>query len=839
MKSHLWNGEWIDDAELEKRVETLSKWIARGVAESPDTECVIAASDRLARILSEKGEVHKGLKSALLDSGAASAEEIDATLSELAKFLNRESLETKLKRELGNLNPFLASRISYQDSIFESWSPLGFLVHISPQNAFTVGPLSILEGLLSGNVNFLKTGGSESLFPQKFVDALIQCDPTHKLKERVIVARISSKKKDLLTRIFAQADGISAWGGEESVQSVRAMAPASTRIVEWGHKISFIYVAKTSFDHPNLLERIAEECCLLEQQACSSPQCLYVETANLDELKDFGKRLSAALDGVSGRIKTTLPGDSEAAEVTMVTEVHRAHSVAERGAVIEATDKSWRILVDDRSPLAASPLYRTIWLKPLIREELIETLRPMRSYLQTCGLECDLSETHELTQKLLASGVERVRRVGEMLGGYSGEPHDGVYALQRYARRVTMQLREDARGISSFSELQKLPAPFGDAHPAVTPKEKFKSSEDDKTAALFFKSGGSTGEPKLSTFTYDQYHEHMRLGAEGLYAAGFDPLHDRAMNLFFGGGLYGGFISFFSALEFLGAVQFPMAAHMDFEMVAKTIVKNRVNTLLGMPSYLLQLFEKGSEALGSYRGIKKIFYGGEHFTEAQKTYLREKFGVEAIRSGAYGSVDIGPIGYQCDHCEGGVHHLQQKLQYLEILKTDEDRPVEGEEVGRLVFTPRMLAGNKPSRYEIGDVGQWVQETGPCCPCGRSSPRFKLLGRMGDIFRIGSFFLNYQKFAQILSSVRGYAGEVQILLTEEKLQEKVIVQISNPCDADPDELRHILLENYPDLNEGVLRDRVLGFEVQSVPTDRFERTSGSGKLIRVVDRRKRG
>ena len=136
-----------------------------------------------------------------------------------------------------------------------------------------------------------------------------------------------------------------------------------------------------------------------------------------------------------------------------------------------------------------------------------------------------------------------------------------------------------------------------------------------------------------------------------------------------------------------------MAAHMDFEMVAKTIVKNRVNTLLGMPSYLLQLFEKGSETLGSYRGIKKIFYGGEHFTEAQKTYLREKFGVEAIRSGAYGSVDIGPIGYQCDHCEGGVHHLQQKLQYLEILKTDEDRPVE-ERRGRPARLHPQNAGGK-------------------------------------------------------------------------------------------------------------------------------------------------
>ena len=70
-------------------------------------------------------------------------------------------------------------------------------------------------------------------------------------------------------------------------------------------------------------------------------------------------------------------------------------------------------------------------------------------------------------------------------------------------------------------------------------------------------------------FTYDDYREQMRAGAEGLYAAGLDPLSDRCMNLFFSGGLYGGFLSIFSVLEELRAVQFPMAAVMDFPAVAR------------------------------------------------------------------------------------------------------------------------------------------------------------------------------------------------------------------------------------------------------------------------------
>jgi phenylacetate-coenzyme A ligase PaaK-like adenylate-forming protein len=283
----------------------------------------------------------------------------------------------------------------------------------------------------------------------------------------------------------------------------------------------------------------------------------------------------------------------------------------------------------------------------------------------------------------------------------------------------------------------------------------------------------------------------------------------------------------------LEAVQFPMAAHMDFEMVVRTIIKSRVNVILGMPSYILQLFDKGDALLAGYRGIEKIFYGGEHFSETQKKHLKDRYGVRLIRSGAYGSVDIGPIGFQCGHCEGGVHHLQQRLQYLEILKLHEDRPVVGEEVGRLIFTPRALDSGKPLRYEIGDVGNWVSETG--CPCGRSSPRFKLLGRMGDIFRIGSMFLNYQKFAQLLSSEAGYSGEVQVVLGEESLREKVTLLVS---DGDSEALRRLCLENYPDLNEAVLKDGVLLFEIKKTSPDGFERTKGSGKLVRVIDRRQR-
>src|SRR4029077_15753354 len=105
--------------------------------------------------------------------------------------------------------------------------------------------------------------------------------------------------------------------------------------------------------------------------------------------------------------------------------------------------------------------------------------------------------------------------------------------------------------------------------PEIMTKADFQAMKvDERHAQLYFKSGGSSGEPKLSVFTYDDYHEQMRAGAEGLYAAGLEPAKDRSMNLFFSGGLYGGFLRIFSVLEELRAIHFPMAAQTDLAMVA-------------------------------------------------------------------------------------------------------------------------------------------------------------------------------------------------------------------------------------------------------------------------------
>src|SRR6185312_3352426 len=121
MKNHLWRGEWLDDAGLEKRLETLPAFASE--RDGLDTRVLLNAAAAYAARLKAKGGNHAALKESL--AAAGTSEEIEALIAEAAAFLERENLEAKLRRELGSTSPFLPVRIGFQDAVFEAWAPLG------------------------------------------------------------------------------------------------------------------------------------------------------------------------------------------------------------------------------------------------------------------------------------------------------------------------------------------------------------------------------------------------------------------------------------------------------------------------------------------------------------------------------------------------------------------------------------------------------------------------------------------------------------------------------------------------------------------------------------------
>ncbi len=850
MTYFLWHGKRVLAEQFSAELENIERAVCAALAVPFSVESVVEAAHALACQMRsssplEQNKTLSALHDALQRCWPFSANEASQLFEALAQVLEKSACQKKLLREFGTTNPHLPSRVGYADHQFEAWAPLGVLTHVCSGNSPGLGALSVFEGLLSGNVNVFKFPSEDGAFSLEILAQLAQLDSSGQIAARLFGGVLESRDPRFQA-LLNVADGVVVWGGDEAVAGVRARAPRNARIVAWGHKLSFIYVSQATMssssinndpEKKQLFKNLAFEICNLDQQSCSSPQCIFVETNNMQELEAFAAGLANELLYFSPTIPQAELQSAEAAEITMLTLSRKCQETLGCGKVLEG--KNWRIFLAPEGNLLPSPLFRTIWLKPLLRSALLQTLRPMRSYLQTVGLACSADEVGELVTSLTSCGALRVRRIGEMTNSYAGEPHDGSYALVRYSKRISVQLPQWAQGISDFSQLKEQSEPvWKNKPPAVLSKVEFQNSlATSPEAHLFFKSGGSSGEPKTSPFTYSDYQQQMRAAADGLYASGLNPQTDRCMNLFFGGGLYGGFLSFFTILENLQAVQLPMAAHTDLEFVAKNIVRYKVDTLLGMPSYIMRLFNEQSKTLAEYGGIKKIFFGGEHFPQVARTRLAQEFGIDFIRSGAYGSVDAGPLGYQCEHTSGSVHHVLSATQFLEIVKIDSDQPVsfEGEfsEIGRLIFTSKCRTAVAINRYDIGDLGRWLKGV---CACGRRAPRFELMGRSGDVFRCGGNFFNYQKFCTLLSEFENSPSEIQIIVARNETGQDILELQGDFSNLICSEVEAYLIQNYFELRESVVQDKALVFRCVVVTATALLRTPGSGKLVRIVDRR---
>ncbi|WP_431773744.1 acyl-CoA reductase [Streptomyces cucumeris] len=836
---HWWQGTFIGDDEVTARLADLPALTDQALGEQLPTEIVLAACDRLSGTLGTPGgPVHTRLTRCLTDEGTE-AEEAVALLADLAAALSRPALERKLRRELGGPHPERLIRPDARETVYEAWAPVGLLVHIAPGNAAGVAPLSVVEGLLSGNLNVLKTSSSDTALARLLLAELAAADPTGTLARRIVVLSFPSGRREWLEPLCAAADAIAVWGGEDAVVGITELAPPGCRVVEWGHKISFAYLCRGSWSDPAVLAALAADVCRLEQQACSSPQVVYLDTDDADEVFAVAGDLAAQLALVSDKLPRPELDLAEHAEITNTELVARLEQHLGLTRVIAADDGSWRVLADTRPALTASPLHRSVWVKPLPRRDVTATLRPMRRYLQTAAVGGDRRDVAALSRALLCAGVTRVTPVGAMLDAYDGEPHDGVYALQRYSRRVAVRADERFTATSCLDDL--VAAPLLPAPPTGPLLDKAGVQEQlrhlaPEHAHLYFRSGGTTGAPALSVFTNADYDTQMRAAAHGLLDSGFDPARDRAANLFYCGGMYGSFISFFSILERLNATQIPLAAGDDLASVAEALVAYRADTLFGMPSYLWQLFHTQRETLRAWGGVRKVYYGGEHFTGEQRRVLKEDFGVEVIRSAAYGSTDLGPLGYQCERAEGSVHHVLTDLHTLEVFDTESDRPVPAGEPGRLVFTSRARAGQRLDRYQIGDLGRVPAGD---CPCGSRTPRVELLGRHGDVVRVGTYSYHYRRFVDAARTHLGYRGELQVVLTGGTDRERLTVRLDAAYAPSAEEARAAFLTAIPELRSSVEEEGMLTLSVEITDVASFERAATSGKLRAFVDRRTTG
>ena len=202
------------------------------MAGTPDIRRVIGSLDKLGQFLVENETFLLG---ELMELGLSKEEAIQVKKESLA-VLSAEELFKKVKRELGGL-PFEITRLSTREEEFEGWMPVGVLGHVTSSNDAMLPFFSSVEGILTGNINVIKTASGAHKVAMTMIEKL--CEMDESLCPYFYVFPLSSKDEDLLKAMFSLCNTIAVWGSDAATQGVRKLAPSGVKIVEWGNRISF------------------------------------------------------------------------------------------------------------------------------------------------------------------------------------------------------------------------------------------------------------------------------------------------------------------------------------------------------------------------------------------------------------------------------------------------------------------------------------------------------------------------------------------------------------------------------------------------------------------------
>ncbi len=383
-------------------------------------ETVIAAVDALGRRLAA-GEFD-ALLNQYLPAGKG--------LEELLPLLRRETLEAKLEAELGR--EFFRGREFSQTTA--RCVPLGTLFHVAPGNMPGLPIYSVLEGLLTGNVNLLKLPRGDKGLSLAALKLLTDQEPA--LAGFLYAFDLSSGKTEAVKKLAALADGVVTWGGEEAVTALRHLAPPGAKLIEWGHRLSFVYLAGYE-DREAELSALARHIVETGQRLCSSCQVIFLDTEDWAEGETFCRAFLPYLE----RTAASRPGLGAGAQASLSGYTALLERIVEGRADGEAVfqGRGCSVILRPDQELELSPMEGNVLVKLLPRRALLPALRRQKGRLQTAGLLCAAADREKLISLLSQAGVTRITRGGSLSAVFPGEGHDGEYPLRRYVRVVDVE----------------------------------------------------------------------------------------------------------------------------------------------------------------------------------------------------------------------------------------------------------------------------------------------------------------------------------------------------------------------------------------------------------------
>jgi hypothetical protein len=268
------------------------------------------------------------------------------------------------------------------------------------------------------------------------MEKLREVDRNGWLTERIFMAGFDHSRMDLHEAMAQAVDGAMIWGGAEAVSQVRRLPfPHWARVLVFGPRLSAGAMDAETWgnrtERSSWCRRIARDVWQFDQQACSSPQALFLERGEGCDAAEFVEELKQAFQDEN---RTHPRQEIEPALASAICLARASWLLGSDGNSAQFPETpDWTILLGTGAEMPNPTQGRT--LSVLVVDDLLEAISKFDGTMQTLGLGIgDARKEETLARAAARSGVDRIVKLGRM--HVFSSPWDGTELIRPMVRLV-------------------------------------------------------------------------------------------------------------------------------------------------------------------------------------------------------------------------------------------------------------------------------------------------------------------------------------------------------------------------------------------------------------------
>lgn len=314
----------------------------------------------------------------------------------------------------------------------------GLTVHVGAGTVPGVTATSLVRALLVKSAAWVKPGLGDVALPVVLGRALAAGDADIGAALAVTYWPGDQAPPALL----ASADLVVAYGGNETLSSLRSRLPGTTPVVAYHHRISVGVLAREALADETVVRAVARAAALFDQRGCVSPRLLLVERGGHRTPESWAESLAEANAAMLRELPTGAWSASEASAIHQLRGTAELRA-AEREDVRVLGDPGlrWTVVVDPQADAATGCVGRTLLVRPVDDlAQVPDLLAPVGRVIQSLGWAGPRERGEALAEELSAIGVTRVC-------GFAAQPfppawwrHDGQLPLSPLVRWTEVDL---------------------------------------------------------------------------------------------------------------------------------------------------------------------------------------------------------------------------------------------------------------------------------------------------------------------------------------------------------------------------------------------------------------